>query len=151
MNQEQLTVGGFALIMLVIGGGVVYNWGYGSGLDQTSVNTSAAVVGSMPTPPPPPPPPAFPGDGSSIAPSITSISPTKGKAGAQVTLTGENFTYVSNLILNGTLVSLTDETLKGTVSEKSITFTIPKSDSSSISIQVVNETGPSNTVVFTKN
>lgn len=73
MNQEKLTVGGFALIMLVIGGGVVYNWGYGSGLDNASVVTSATVVEFLPPPPPPPPFPTFPID-ESIS---TSSSSTK--------------------------------------------------------------------------
>lgn len=66
MNQEQLTVGGFVLIMIVIGAGVVYNWGFTSGLDQASVitSTSVSVSSDLMPPPPPPPLPSFPTDES---------------------------------------------------------------------------------------
>ena len=69
--------------------------------DRTNGALKVALLQGSPQPPPPPPPP--PPDPS--APVIDSFSPTSGKVGTEVTITGSNLEDTTTVAFNGVAVS----------------------------------------------
>lgn len=78
---------------------------------------------------------------------INSVSPTSGKSGTTVTITGSGFA-TSNFVLFGNATgSFTLERPKS--DNNTITFTVPNTVSGAFTVMVVNENGTSNNVPFT--
>jgi hypothetical protein len=82
-------------------------------------------------------------------PSITSIMPTKGKAGASATISGQNFRAKDN----SSRVEFLNQTGYGyakieTRDEQNIKCNIPNLKAGIYNVTVINEIGRSNSVVF---
>ncbi len=121
MFRENLSIIGFFLIILTICGGVVYNWGFGDGSNQSASVIANFLNNQRVTKPPTKP--IINKVLDSNSPEIFSASVIEGSLGTFVYLKGKNFGTTTNIFIDGKKTRLTD--LKNSMSSTTIVFPRP--------------------------
>ncbi|GEM_PF-3959778 len=147
--SEKTTIIGFALIVLAMLGGVVYNWGYGGGVDQAASAVTRVLDENQKADEAARRVQKQQAEHDSLLLSIDSISSVRGALGTLVTLTGRNFSTSTYLLLNGKKEKLFGGNIKASLNSTTIVFTLPKlSSSEPVTLQLVNEIGTSSEVTL---